>query len=261
MRSSTVLALLVLAPLALGETCSTSTISFSPLPSPIYTEGRKVIPIAITPEPIAESTSSSTCSHDISSSSSSPVSTSEARAAAKGIRASSTSCPPTSKPAESSVTADAAVYKGNSNWAYLGCYSETMENPDSGDTRALNGEDNEEEHEDDLQPEDCFNKCDGYVYAGLEYATECWCSNRLSSLAKQLPEEECDMSCGGNDSLVCGSSNRITLYKLENKEEEEEEESTASLLLAGGLVSDLNGNTGLAVALATVLFFLFVFVA
>jgi glucan endo-1,3-alpha-glucosidase len=46
----------------------------------------------------------------------------------------------------------------------------------------------------------CLARCTsgGYLYAGLEYGVECFCSQTLKSGAVQKPEAECSMPCAGN---------------------------------------------------------------
>ena len=49
----------------------------------------------------------------------------------------------------------------------------------------------------------CLAKCasGGYAYAGMEYGSECYCSNTLRTNALQAPENECSMPCPGNCKL------------------------------------------------------------
>ena len=60
----------------------------------------------------------------------------------------------------------------------------------------------------------CIKLCNdaGFVLAGVEYSTECMCSNVLengSSLDRA--SAQCNMKCGGSDQ-ICGGPNAITLF-------------------------------------------------
>ncbi|KAL0946020.1 hypothetical protein HGRIS_012297 [Hohenbuehelia grisea] len=93
------------------------------------------------------------------------------------------------------------------NWNYQGCYTDnvntrTLTVPyhiDGGATIAA-----------------CASTCKshGFVYAGLEFADECWCGNSIGSASK-APDGDCNMACKGNLSQFCGGTNRLTLYHLD----------------------------------------------
>jgi WSC domain len=61
--------------------------------------------------------------------------------------------------------------------------------------------------------ESCSDFCKnwGYLYFGLEYFEECWC-------ADEIPEESvdlgnvCDFPCSGDNTQVCGGSNKLSIY-------------------------------------------------
>jgi hypothetical protein len=61
----------------------------------------------------------------------------------------------------------------------------------------------------------CVSACSssGYLYAGVEYAGECWCDNTigLSAVSRQ---RSCNMPCKGNTSEYCGGSDMLDIYKL-----------------------------------------------
>ncbi len=48
----------------------------------------------------------------------------------------------------------------------------------------------------------CINRCRdrGYVYAGLQYSTECFCGNQYTDSAR-VGDEQCNMVCGGQGEL------------------------------------------------------------
>ncbi|KAJ7438488.1 WSC domain-containing protein, partial [Mycena latifolia] len=66
-----------------------------------------------------------------------------------------------------------------------------------------------------LTQESCISTCDtkGYIYAGLQYADECWCGNTLANgLGVAVTASQCNMACKGDSSEICGASYRITLF-------------------------------------------------
>lgn len=54
-----------------------------------------------------------------------------------------------------------------------------------------------------------YNK---YMYAGLQYGTECWCGDNLDPLAKPTLPSKCATPCAGNSSETCGGSLTLQLY-------------------------------------------------
>ncbi|XP_030633732.1 WSC domain containing 1a [Chanos chanos] len=61
----------------------------------------------------------------------------------------------------------------------------------------------------------CQDTCteSGYQYAGLEYGSECYCGNRITST--RMKEEECNLDCKGEKGSVCGGVARLSVYKVE----------------------------------------------
>ncbi|KAF8129080.1 copper radical oxidase-like protein [Boletus edulis] len=64
--------------------------------------------------------------------------------------------------------------------------------------------------------ESCINFCstgaNSYVYAGVEYADECYCGNSFTSGATNVSLSECNMPCSGNSAELCGAGNRLNVY-------------------------------------------------
>ncbi|XP_022089712.1 uncharacterized protein LOC110978761 [Acanthaster planci] len=66
----------------------------------------------------------------------------------------------------------------------------------------------------------CFRYCleDGstqYKYAGLEYASECFCGNDDDNdKYEEKPDSDCDHMCRGNTDQFCGGYWRISVYKI-----------------------------------------------
>uniref|UniRef100_A0A671KLY7 WSC domain-containing protein 1-like n=1 Tax=Sinocyclocheilus anshuiensis TaxID=1608454 RepID=A0A671KLY7_9TELE len=61
----------------------------------------------------------------------------------------------------------------------------------------------------------CQDTCteSGYQFAGLEYGSECYCGNRISSA--RMKEEECNLDCKGEKGAICGGVSRLSVYKVE----------------------------------------------
>lgn len=64
-----------------------------------------------------------------------------------------------------------------------------------------------------MTTEACINFCAGqsFVYAGTEYAAECYCDNSLHAGGPALASD-CNMPCSGNSSEICGAGGRLSLY-------------------------------------------------
>ncbi|KAI1292127.1 Xylosyltransferase oxt [Halotydeus destructor] len=71
-------------------------------------------------------------------------------------------------------------------------------------------------------PLDCVNVClqYGYPYAGVEYANQCFCGNKLPDRSAKLSDSDCDMSCPvrSNASIdsnpeLCGGFFAIDIYE------------------------------------------------
>ncbi|KAF2805845.1 WSC-domain-containing protein, partial [Mytilinidion resinicola] len=61
----------------------------------------------------------------------------------------------------------------------------------------------------------CLAFCEsgGYAYAGMEYGTECFCSNAVLAGTSVQDPADCNMACSGDTSQACGGMNRLSLYK------------------------------------------------
>lgn len=56
-----------------------------------------------------------------------------------------------------------------------------------------------------------FCTTNNYALAGLEYASQCYCSNSLAS-PSVLGYTKCTMACSGNAAETCGGSSAISLF-------------------------------------------------
>ncbi|KAG5750379.1 hypothetical protein H9Q69_008788 [Fusarium xylarioides] len=109
------------------------------------------------------------------------------------------------------------IYRESGQYKYRGCYNETMLIQDSAQERALTGGSHLVMAGKMTVPiclEFCASNDTQYQYAGLEWSRECWCAPYLSSLSVRLSDGECENSCEGNSSQVCGGSLKLSVYEL-----------------------------------------------
>lgn len=90
-----------------------------------------------------------------------------------------------------------------SGYTYAGCYS------DAASTRSLR-----KSMQADGTRAGCISACSkaGYTFAGMEYASECYCDNVLGANMLKAGETECDMACSGDKTTKCGGGNRLSLF-------------------------------------------------
>lgn len=65
----------------------------------------------------------------------------------------------------------------------------------------------------DMTVEKCIDYCvgQGNVYAGVQFANECYCGNTAPPAARM--GAKCDTPCAGNSNQVCGGALRLSVYK------------------------------------------------
>ncbi|KAK4202426.1 WSC domain-containing protein [Triangularia verruculosa] len=104
---------------------------------------------------------------------------------------------------ESDMEEPPAVISG---YEYKGCYTDNVPQ------RVLSGITITDQ---DMTLEKCAVTCSagGYVFFGVEYGVECFCSTTLDSASVKVPEGECPMTCMGNHNQHCGAGNRLNLYQ------------------------------------------------
>ncbi|KAL0947887.1 hypothetical protein HGRIS_010522 [Hohenbuehelia grisea] len=102
-------------------------------------------------------------------------------------------------------TPEPAVKQRVISWQYQGCFQDIPVTRVLSRRIPLAGENSAEK---------CTSACKAasYLYAGLEFADECWCGNFLGT-TPQKPEEDCSLRCTGDHSEICGGSARLTIYK------------------------------------------------
>lgn len=89
---------------------------------------------------------------------------------------------------------------------YQGCFMEAV------DARAMNAYSFTSTTS--MTVELCVNTClgKGYGYAGVEYGSECYCSNVLPATAP-MPDTDCAvMLCPGNKEEWCSNGSRLQVY-------------------------------------------------
>ncbi|KAJ7287144.1 WSC domain-containing protein [Mycena rebaudengoi] len=91
-------------------------------------------------------------------------------------------------------------------WQYTGCFSDSI-NP-----RTLPH--NIATADGKVTVESCTTACNanGFAVAGVEFGTECWCSNSLPT-APALADEKCRMACVANTTEFCGGSGALMVYQ------------------------------------------------
>ncbi|EPS45732.1 hypothetical protein H072_196 [Dactylellina haptotyla CBS 200.50] len=85
-----------------------------------------------------------------------------------------------------------------------GCYT------DSVDARALEHSSNDASG---MTIQKCVQLAAGFKYAGLEYHSECYWGNTLASSSTPADSGNCDTTCAGDSSQICGGGNRISVYR------------------------------------------------
>ena len=92
-------------------------------------------------------------------------------------------------------------------YKYVGCATD-------GSTRTLSGA---YEANNNMTVEGCveFCKASGYTYAGLEYASQCFCGNDMPAADAPVYGQtgNCVMPCAGNSTQICGGPNALSLYQ------------------------------------------------
>lgn len=59
-----------------------------------------------------------------------------------------------------------------------------------------------------------------FQYVGLEWSTECYCSNSMP--ASPLDDSSCARSCGGDSTMRCGGGYALSVYEVTNTDKIEE---------------------------------------
>jgi protein xylosyltransferase len=64
-------------------------------------------------------------------------------------------------------------------------------------------------------PKKCIQMClqSGYLYAGVQYSTECFCGNTEPPTDTKLPDPNCNMKCPAEPKSACGGYYTINVYE------------------------------------------------
>ncbi|KAI5212235.1 WSC-domain-containing protein [Aureobasidium subglaciale] len=93
-------------------------------------------------------------------------------------------------------------------WQYVGCGTDNLS------SRTLNSASTSSNS---MTVESCISYCEGkgYSYAGLEYASQCYCGNSVAS--DRLPVDgvlgNCFTPCTGDSTEYCGGGSALSLYQ------------------------------------------------
>ncbi|ODQ56240.1 WSC-domain-containing protein [Saitoella complicata NRRL Y-17804] len=92
------------------------------------------------------------------------------------------------------------------NWTYMGCYGEYS------NSRLLT---HMMSTDDTMTVESCLALCQvsNYKYAGVEYATQCFCSDTEPPTTQVISAKSCYQTCVGDDLEYCGGPNALNVYK------------------------------------------------
>lgn len=93
----------------------------------------------------------------------------------------------------------------DTTWAALGCWTDGI-----GGTRTLSAATYTDTV--NMTIKSCINFSNANVYAGVEYAQECYCGNYFSSGTTNVSSSDCDMACTGNAGEFCGAGNRLYIF-------------------------------------------------
>ncbi|XP_046665345.1 uncharacterized protein LOC124357515 isoform X2 [Homalodisca vitripennis] len=96
-------------------------------------------------------------------------------------------------------------YLGVAYGEYLGCYRET-------DPHLMNG--HQQNFVVTLTPDRCLELCSnkGFQYAGLKSRVTCFCDNNEPSLGHKTEESQCQTTCVGDDSKICGGEEALSVF-------------------------------------------------
>ncbi|KAJ5612464.1 hypothetical protein N7510_005658 [Penicillium lagena] len=97
-------------------------------------------------------------------------------------------------------------------WQSVGCYSDTTLKRTLAESYNVGGN----------TVEKCQAACKagGYIYAGMEFGTQCFCGNTIDNGG--APTSGCGTPCPGDASETCGGANALSLYYLFGGSEPEE---------------------------------------
>ncbi len=113
----------------------------------------------------------------------------------------------TSVTSSTSAPASTSVPPATNPWFSLGCYTDLV----TPNVRVLP---TSPSVPGEMTIELCQNACKngGFTYAGVEFATQCFCGNSIGGGGSKALEAECNKPCAGNSKEICGGGNRINIF-------------------------------------------------
>ncbi|KAG4437093.1 hypothetical protein IFR05_007427 [Cadophora sp. M221] len=93
------------------------------------------------------------------------------------------------------------------NWTYTGCYVDQQFSPTLSGAMYSN--------DTAMTEASCIFFCNkrGFIQAGVEYSSQCFCGSDDLSQETLAPSTDCNMGCSGNSSESCGAGNRLTVLR------------------------------------------------
>ncbi|KAL1857628.1 hypothetical protein Daus18300_010268 [Diaporthe australafricana] len=58
----------------------------------------------------------------------------------------------------------------------------------------------------------CAHLCSNYTFLGLEYGSQCWCSNSIQNGAFPIDDGQCSTVCAGDASQFCGGEDTLSVF-------------------------------------------------
>ncbi|KAJ7635293.1 galactose oxidase [Roridomyces roridus] len=91
------------------------------------------------------------------------------------------------------------------NWSSIGCYTD-------GNPRTLTGATTVDTT--NMTVENCIAFCDGqnFIFAGVEFAQECYCDDHIENSGVSAPITDCNMACTGDPAESCGGPGRLNVF-------------------------------------------------
>ncbi|CAK5270188.1 unnamed protein product [Mycena citricolor] len=155
----------------------------------------------------ASATSTATTSTaTATTSTSTSTTTTSTTSTATTTTATTTSTTTTTTTTTSTSTDTAATSAATVTWSYQGCYT------DNGGSRTLRGIEIDSSTGNSISS--CQSQCQvaGYLYAGVEYGSQCFCAAAIASGVSTWDESHCSYPCPGGAGK-CGGFNAINIYK------------------------------------------------
>ena len=67
---------------------------------------------------------------------------------------------------------------------------------------------------DGLTVEKCLESCKNHKYAGVQNGNACHCAKEFARGLEILADSDCDMACVGDQTQICGGSNKMNIYTV-----------------------------------------------